>query len=544
MVAEQKNERNESTDCTTEAEVFGYLNVREFLKRVNGRIYGKLLTDAKERHFKSTYSWRDDPSSDAHILVRRVNGTGDEIRMRVQIPLDRSLITFFGLYSGDGAKGSVSTTDRARIKPVVAFSQREHNLVRFAVSQFKRLFQGSVCFHFSLGEDSAYFMDGEGLDLLREAYGGQLPEPMSLEDVCPRLKVADQKFLSEQRPVPGQNRDHLAFYYQHKQQMEKILILRKKVELEQAGILLNAEDHVSASLRRPFKKGARQLGGSSRSDELYVKGVNGIGELFLKMLYDIEATIEADEHASAHELVVWTDRPSTIGKEVDVVDFFRTSPYGQLNGKRPELSLLSIGCLEGKWPRSKSVHLYRRVHIDPLWCYVAGLYLAEGNTPKSKMFAMFSEHVAKLSLGFTSSEGSSLDLMLRCLQKLFMIDDCLNTWKVKVGSQYFPELVVNGLKEGVPMLRGGASGDGKLRTIEISLAIKSWALEVAPALNSFSEKYSHVEPTGAGVPRIDFSTSSALCRWYFPLLMYGAFSETVADPSTGFTNNTNEHDNW
>ena len=38
-----------------------------------------------------------------------------------------------------------------------------------------------------------------------------------------------------------------------------------------------------------------------------------------------------------------------------------------------------------------------------------------------------------------------------------------------------------GLKNGVPMLRGGRSGDGKLRTMEISTALKPWALETAPA---------------------------------------------------------------
>ena len=91
-----------------------------------------------------------------------------------------------------------------------------------------------------------------------------------------------------------------------------------------------------------------------------------------------------------------------------------------------------------------------------------------------------------------------------------------------------------GLKSGVPMLRGGKSGDGKLRTMEISMAIKSWALEVAPSLVPFEDKYSHVEPTGAGLARIDFSASSALCRWYFPLLIYAAFGNIVERPSEDF----------
>jgi hypothetical protein len=103
---------------------------------------------------------------------------------------------------------------------------------------------------------------------------------------------------------------------------------------------------------------------------------------------------------------------------------------------------------------------------------------------------------------------------------------------VKVGSQYFPELVVIGLKNAVPMLRGGVSGDGKLRTVEISVAIKDWALGVAPSMLPYADKYSHVEPTGAGVARIDMWASPTLCRWFFPLLLYATFGATVTDPAT------------
>lgn len=79
--------------------------------------------------------------------------------------------------------------------------------------------------------------------------------------------------------------------------------------------------------------------------------------------------------------------------------------------------------------------------------------------------------------------------------------------------------------------------------MEISLAIKEWALSVADTpivggqsllRQDYADCYSHVEPTGAGVARIDFAASSSLCRWYFPLLMYTVFSGIVADPSVEF----------
>jgi len=190
--------------------------------------------------------------------------------------------------------------------------------------------------------------------------------------------------------------------------------------------------------------------------------------------------------------------------------------------------------LLGVWRASKQVKMSKTLRIDPLWCYTSGLYLAEGRSPKNLLFEMYAHQVSGFSIGFTSSENTSLELIIRALQNLFSPDDCVDMWKIKVGSQYFPELVVIGLKNAVPLLRGGNSGDGKLRTIEISLAVKNWALEVTPVMKQYELKFSHLEPTGAGVPRVDFSASSALCKWYFPLIMYTVFGQIVKQPASEF----------
>jgi hypothetical protein len=71
--------------------------------------------------------------------------------------------------------------------------------------------------------------------------------------------------------------------------------------------------------------------------------------------------------------------------------------------------------------------------------------------------------------------------------------------------------------------------------MEISIDIKEWGLSLVPALLPYADRYSHVEPTGAGVPRVDFWASSALCRWYFPLLMYATFGSIFPDPVKGFS---------
>ncbi len=513
--------------------VLGHIRVQDFLEKTKGAVRGRVVTDAKNRTYSADYAWRE--TQDGFLLISRKNGTGDEVKIKPIIELDESLVAFFGLYSGDGAKGSEDVRDPQVIRPAISFSQREPNLVRFAVEQFRKFFPEGIRFSFSLGEDSAFFMDGAGLEMLRDYYGGYIPPTPPLDEVKPTLDDADQQYLQEERPVLGTNEDHLAFNYFHKDAMKTILTGVKIEDLRRSGVVLDVSDKVTASLRRPFKKGARELGGSSRSDEIHVGGLKRFGELFLKMLHEVEESIYCDTRVSTQGLVQWLCKPSEVGELIDIKQFFSSHAFGQLANKRPEINE-EANFLIGKWPHSKQIWLNRTVRIDPLFCYVSGLYLAEGSTPKSKMFAMFTGKVKGLSLAFTSSEDISINLVLRSLQRLFRKSDCVATWKVKVGSQYFPELVVIGLKSGVPMLRGGESGDGKLRTIEISMAVKSWALEVAPSLIPFKDKYSHVEPTGAGLARIDFSASSALCKWYFPLLIYAAFGNIVEKPSEAFVN--------
>ena len=512
---------------------------------MRGIVTGTVITDAKDRRYRQDYTFEE---SGDKLIIRKADGNGDATSIPKIIELDESLIAFFGLYSGDGAKGSEDRNDTGRIVPTLSFSQKEKHLVRFAVDQFRKLFPGNIRFTFSLGEDSAYFMAGKGKERLDEYYqavtGSGTPSNLSLATVHAKLNPKDVQYLGEVRPdVQDTNEEHLAFYYQHKSAMGAILTAEKTKELTSVGVNVAPDIKITASLRRPFKKGARVPGGSSRSDEIHLGGLNGAGELFLKMMHEIEDSILQDSRVSNSGLVEWIDQPSNIGQIIDLLNFFQNDPYGKINNARPAKLIAKNDQIIGQWRLSSEIIMKRFLRIDPLWCYIAGLYLAEGSTPKEALFRMSSECPRKMALGFTSSEGTSIELMLRTLRKLFQEEDCVDAWKVKVGSQYFPELVVTGLKHGMPMLRGGNSGDGKLRTMEISLSIKEWALNIADApLNGktsilrqdYANYYSHVEPTGSGVARIDFWASSTLCRWYFPLLMYTVFGNIVADPMQEF----------
>jgi hypothetical protein len=524
----------------------GSINLQDFLDRSNGKARGQVLTDAKIRWYEAEYKYETDGSD---LLISRVGGSSKPTRMPAVIKLDSALVAFFGLYSGDGSKGTDDAADPTRIRPNISFSQREKTLVRFAMDQFAKIFTGNLKFVFTLGEDSAYFMAEEGLIRITDYYKSigieKFPSPKKLSEVNQKINDADQRYLKEKRNnIEGTSEEHLAYYYQHKEAMEVILVAEKSMDLVDAGIKLSPLIEVRASLRRPFKKGARKPGGSSRSDELQISGLSGMGELFLKIMHSIEASLANDTQEEDYGLIKWSGLPSTIGVKLDVEKFFKSHPYGaQRSGERPKIEKSTPGHLLGQWARSNEVKLKSNIQLSPLWAYVSGLYLAEGSTPKSELFMMFRERVGGMALGFTSSEGTSIELLLRILRQLFDENDCVTSWKIKVGSQYFTELVVVGLKEGVYMLRGGASGDGKTRSMEISLAMKPWALAVANAdlegresllASRYAGRFSHVEPTGAGVARIDVSSSSSFCRWLFPIMLFCVFGEIVKDPENGF----------
>ena len=488
--------------------ILGYIDLEAFLSSVKGEVIGKVMTDAKDHNYKKQYQYSN--LSSTHLLVSPKHGK-NALTMKKCIPLDESLIAFFGLYSGDGEKGIEDIKNPARIHCKISFSQREPHLVAFAVKQFRKLFGPDLSFRFEVGEDSAYFFQGEGQELLSQYYHGCIPSTPSLHKVCPQLSAKDEAYLLEKRPHGLNNEDCLAFHYFHSKAMQDILCRWKAAELAKVGITLSSKDKIVASLRRPFKKGARLPGGSSRSDELKIQGLHGFGELFLKILYELEDSIHHDTISSPTGLIRWNNKPSLLGEKISLMDFFTHSPYGEINKQRPILKKEGT-LLSGQWPRGKFLTLFPILQCDPLWCYAAGLYLAEGSTPKSKLFSMYHKSPDKLSLKFTSTENDSIEMILKSLQKLFKKEDCLHSWKIKVGSQYFEELVVIGLKCGVPMLRGGEHGDGKLRTMEISVCLRDWALKVIPCLKEYQHLFTHIEPTGAGLPRIDFSASSSLCR--------------------------------
>ena len=261
-----------------------------------------------------------------------------------------------------------------------------------------------------------------------------------------------------------------------------------------------------------------------------VKGTNGLGEIFLFLLHAIEDSIIQNKKYSKNRIIEWTNDPDCIGDTLDLRNFFEKDNFSLINNERPEIKKNdNESFFIGKWARSKEVKIASNINLSPKLAYVAGLYLAEG-TDHDKMIKMYISKVSSFNFSFTSTEDNSLNLVLSIIRKIIKENEIISTWKVKVGSQYFTELSTISNKLNVPMLRGGDKGQGKLRTIELSLAIKNWAIRVCPSMKKYENSFSHLEPTGSGVARIDFSSRSYYCKWLFPVFMYTLFSKIVEDP--------------
>ena len=509
--------------------VLGIINFESLLNTKKSFVaHGEIVTDAKHRKYSREYSARYSPDRNK-ILIKRADGNGDLWEVPTKLDITPELVAFFGLYSGDGSKGVESPPNSGIIKlHNVSFEQREVNLIKFVVTQFRYLFGKSINFRFTLGEDSVLFFQGDYYKKLVDYFGGKLPAIKKLT----KLSVKDNEYLKETRDFQTNGTDYdLKFYYSFKDAMKEILIKQKKDEFNNASIILNTNDLITASLRRPFKKGSREYGKGSRSDGMSVQGTNGLGEIFLYILHSIEDSILNNCQKSKNDLIEWRGKPDAIGEKEKTIDFFTNHNYGKINGDRPKFSHSEDPKLViGKWSRSKEVCISSVIQFTPKLAYVSGLYLAEGSD-HDRMISMYNSKQTGLNFSFTSSEDNSLSIVISQIQNIIKNSPVISTWKVKVGSQYFTELVSMSNKLNVPMLRGGKKGQGKLKTVELSLAIKSWALEVCPTMEQFKDRFTHLEPTGAGVARIDFTSPSTYCKWLFPIFMSSVFSKVMPDPA-------------
>jgi hypothetical protein len=167
-----------------------------------------------------------------------------------------------------------------------------------------------------------------------------------------------------------------------------------------------------------------------------------------------------------------------------------------------------------------------KIVFTPLLMLFLGLYLAEGNTSKDKIFSFFEEPTTGLAIGFTGSEGATIEICIRAMEQIFLDEQgSVETWRIKIGTKYFSEAAALGHKLGALVLRRGQKGQGAAGGLEIVEHVQDWSLKVIPALQKYQSMFDHLEYTGAGIPRVDVFYPNSAAPYLFALMR-----DLIAEP--------------
>ena len=432
----------------------------------------------------------------------------------------------------------------------ISLSQKEPNLSRFARARFLNLFGTSLRFVHSVNEDALFFMSDpmrHELSDLRHDLRERGEDVMTDSELQTYLRRDLDAIVDEQPPATQSamrkyrrkslfrmHRQYLPEFFANRSLMKRYLEDAKRRELEAAGIV-GENDEVVANIRLPGVKGARGPGKSSRSVELTVGGVGPFTALFLRIVSDTYSSIATNSTtvrvgSSASPWIRWSGPPHAVAKcEFDTRRYLAESESTarmMARGSRRyslESSSDKVLVLSG----SNSFEVPRSLKLTPLVCLFSGLYLAEGATPKDKLFRYPEEPVGGLNLALTASEDDTLRVCMKAIKSLVAGEmGLVQSWRLKIGAKYFPETVTAGNKMGVPLLRRGPKGQGAASGFEIVEAVKDWALKAMPSLRSVSRSFDHVEFTGAGIPRVDIFYDQVLAIYLFSIMR-----NLVLDPS-------------
>jgi len=170
--------------------------------------------------------------------------------------------------------------------------------------------------------------------------------------------------------------------------------------------------------------------------------------------------------------------------------------------------------------------------LSPILCLMLGYYLAEGSSSKSAYFTFREKYERSISLGFNSSEEETLRVFFKGLDVLFPNSraDIVTGWLVKIGSKYFPESITVAEKLGIPLTRRGQKGQGVAGSIEFTKTVRDWAVDQFPLMKAWTDKFSHIEFTGVGVPRVDIRCASFPAQFLAAIICDSLFlSESIEE---------------
>ncbi|MDE0316608.1 MAG: hypothetical protein OXM61_17115 [Candidatus Poribacteria bacterium] len=460
--------------------MLGRIDVDAFLRSRNGMIDLNLIDAGRIRPISQQYEWETDTSG-GHLLLRPIrtkssNTKDGDVLIPQFINLTPETIAFMGAYDGDGNK-----TNK------IGFAQNNIQLQDFVSRGLQALFGDSFDSQVTILEDEKYFQG---------------------DDIIDKMDLIKQEWINRGRPE-----DHIT----ERELQEEIL--RLKYNAQYGGSPPDEPIKFVIS----SKKGALAPGGSAYE----IIRAQLRSERFLPFLLAIiKACVDSiiQDSVGSNE-ITWLGPPLTYHQQYfDLKSYVESGKccYVTEGGKNkqyeiyaeqgrlfePSLEQANLLWIQKQNGRRFAVPV--ELPLSPILCLMLGYYLAEGSSSKSAYFTFREKYEQSISLGFNSSEEDTLRVFFNGLDVLFPNSraDIVTGWLVKIGSKYFPESITVAEKSGIPLTRRGPKGQGAAGSIEFTKTVRDWALDQFPLMKLWTDKFLHIEFTGAGVPRVDIRCAS------------------------------------
>jgi len=465
---------------------FGFIDLYQTLSECSGKIEVQLIDAGMVRKFGQEYEYHIDIEDADYICIRPCGRSSvSSIRIPNHIRLTPQFLIFIGMYDGDGNK----TGD-------IGFAQNSGSLQTLAAKGIEAIFPGVFNARVNILEDSKAFetqpivgmLEGIRADIFAKT--GSKPEEL---EVC-------REFL--RREFKAMNPD-----------LGKI---------ERLDITISP------------KKGGQSSG--SRSYEIIVNRAGS--KRFLPLLLSIiKKTISSILDPRSITGINWRIHPQNDALNALDVEAYIGSERCKYIAPRGARSPYAIMAKDVSFVKVRARSLpyglviKRFLPVTPLVILMFGIYWAEGTTNKETLVHLSDYRDTDLGIGFNSSENATLQLFFDAITHLFVDPGrIIGSWLVKIGAKYHAETSAVASKLGFPVTRGGRGGDGIARSIEITQVAKKWALEQFPIMKKWERYYSHVEFTGAGIPRVDVRCRPAMARFFFSLMRDLTFFEREIAP--------------
>ena len=454
---------------------FGYVDLEKMLSYDKGMIKNTFLDMGSTFIVKNEFEYNIKKDK---ITIWPKKNPKKKINIPKKIELYPEFIACIGLYEGDGSKHAKGGSN-------IGFSQREIHLHKFMKEQLEVVFLKSFELSWNILDDPRSFVKPERMIKL-ENYKNE-------NNIKSPIKCKCEKKLK------------LCICGAEKLQKE-FLLNEFQEEGEKIGMKINSDEIKNITI-------SNVKGGLERIQEF--KNSKDFLALWLKIEHSVVENIVNNIKESNDEAIIFYSNPHDSDYSLDVQKYVKSIKWKLLTRYGKYQTEIKNNKLYISRSKIKEINVERNLKISPLICVNSGLYLAEGSTKKDYLF-LFENVKVPLNISLTHTDAVNIQSYCMFLEKIG--ENLLSSWKVKIGTKYESEVELLAQRYGVIALRGGELGQGYVRTIELDMASKQWALDQVKYLEKYSELFHHTELTGVGIPRIDISGDSVSSHYIISLI--------------------------